>query len=192
MACDMGGRRYLSVKLRISMGSSSKVSGTLDSSLSSSSCSSSFFANTSPSVFSSSSGTMAAFNGSSMSDACGPCSVLARLRESGLLGAESSRVKEREGCRFLGRPVMLLLLQDVEWKSKSVVCLHRESDAAGKLGERSSCVHVMRLRTALPRVPEIVLVHLRGGYNMCKVSGGLSVNGRRQRVAFGVDVGTRG
>jgi hypothetical protein len=100
-----------------------------------------------------------------MSDACGPCSVFARLRESGLLGAESSRVKEREGCRFLGRPVILLLLQDVEWKSKSVVCLHWE-DAAGKLGGRSSCVHVMRLRTALPHVPEIVLV--RVGWTVCQ------------------------
>ena len=109
----MDSRRYLSVKLRISIGSSSKVSGTLGSSLSWCSSSSSFFANTSPSGFSSSSGTMAALSGSSMSDAFGPCSVFARLRERGLLGAESRRVKEREGCKFLGRSAMVLLLYKV-------------------------------------------------------------------------------
>jgi hypothetical protein len=38
-----------------------------------------------------------------MSGTWGPCSVLARLRESELLGADSRRVKDREGCRFPGR-----------------------------------------------------------------------------------------
>jgi hypothetical protein len=38
-----------------------------------------------------------------MSGTWGACRVLARLRESGLLGAESRRVKEREAWRLLGR-----------------------------------------------------------------------------------------
>jgi len=96
---------YLSVKLRISMGSSSNESGAASCGVVDSS--SSFFANTSPSAASSSSGSMFALRGSSMSVTRGPCSVLARLRDSGLLGADSSRVKDREGCRFLGRAAIL-------------------------------------------------------------------------------------
>jgi hypothetical protein len=92
---------HLSVRLRISMGSSSKVSGA--ASCDSASPSSSFLTKTSPSAVSSSSTTMFALRGSSISGTCGPCSVLARLRESGLLGAGSSRVNEREGWRLFGR-----------------------------------------------------------------------------------------
>jgi hypothetical protein len=105
---------YLSVRLRISMGSSSNESGAaarcgvVDSS-------SSFFTKTSPSAASSSSGTMFALRGSSMSDTGGPCSVLARLRDSGLLGAASSRVKEREGCRLLGRAAILVIAYESDW-----------------------------------------------------------------------------
>jgi hypothetical protein len=84
------------------MGSSSNVSGVLGSGEPTVS-SSSGLAKTSPGILSSSSGTMFVLRGSSMSGRCRPCSVLARLRESGLLGAESIRVKDREGWRFLGR-----------------------------------------------------------------------------------------
>jgi hypothetical protein len=97
---------YLSVKLRISMGSSSNVSTA--ASCAEASSSSSFFTNTSLSGASSSSRTMFVLRGSSMSDTWGgPWSVLARFRDMGLFGVESRRVKEREGCRFLGRADMV-------------------------------------------------------------------------------------
>jgi hypothetical protein len=83
------------------MGSSSKESGVASCAVASSS--SSCLTNTSLSTVSSSSGTMLALRGSSISETGGPCSVLARLRDSVLLGADSRRVKEREGCRLLGR-----------------------------------------------------------------------------------------
>ena len=38
-----------------------------------------------------------------MSATCGSWSVFARLRDSGLLGVDSSRVKDREGSSFAGR-----------------------------------------------------------------------------------------
>jgi hypothetical protein len=44
-----------------------------------------------------------------MSDAWGPCRVLARLRDSGLFGVVSRREKDREGCRFLGVPDMVAI-----------------------------------------------------------------------------------
>jgi hypothetical protein len=103
---DGQGRWYhLSVKLRISMGSSSNVSTVAPCAEASSS--SSFFTNTSPSGGSSSSSTMFALRGSSMSGTLGPWSVLARLRAMGALGVDSRRVKEREGLRFPGRADMV-------------------------------------------------------------------------------------
>jgi hypothetical protein len=104
---------YLSVRLRISIGSSSNESDAASCGVADSS--SSFLTNTSPSAASSSSGTMFALRGSSMFDTGGPCSVLARLRDSGLLGVASSRVKEREGCRLLGRAAILMIAQESDW-----------------------------------------------------------------------------
>lgn len=46
-----------------------------------------------------------------MSGTAGPCSVLARLRDSGLLGVESSRVNDREGWRLLGRADMMAMAE---------------------------------------------------------------------------------
>lgn len=103
-SCDVA---YLSVKLRISIGSSSNTSGVGCARLSCSS--SSFLANTSPSTVSSSSGTTLVLRGSSMSVTCGPCSVLARLRDAFVLGAASSREKDRVVCKSLGRPDMMAI-----------------------------------------------------------------------------------
>lgn len=68
-------------------------------------------------------------SGSNMSVTWGPCSVLALLRDSGLFGAASRREKDREGCKFLGRSVMLAIY--VEWSGPArVVCQHRTCGAA--------------------------------------------------------------
>ena len=108
---------YLSVRLRISMGSSSKTSGCGGSGALSCSV---LLTKTSPSTFSSSSGRTLAFKGSSISGTWGPCKVLARVRDVVLLGAASRRVKDRDGCRSLGRADMVGV-----WLSCRVACLHR-------------------------------------------------------------------
>ncbi len=97
---------YLSVKLRISMGNSSKLCGSFESWLPAS-ASSALSTKTSTGACSSSSGSRLALSGSRTSDALGgPCRVLARLRDRGFLGVDSRRVNEREGWRFLGWSAM--------------------------------------------------------------------------------------